>query len=408
MSYKYSKGSTVQGDIKAADDVQRDTKIDFEEDYIALHASGSAVLVVSGSKVGIGTTTPDYELDVAGNIGVDQYIRHNDNSNTHINFTVDKINLKAGNKSMVTMEEKGTAPHEVTINDGSNNIDFVIKGNGSNAGNPLLKCDASAGRVGINGVGSPIAELDVAGKIAITAESSTPSQPSDGQGYLYTKSDGKIYWRSYDVSETDLTSGGAASAGGPDGAVQINDGGSLTGSAGFTFDGEEVYASGSVRIDGDQKFNDPGYSSGYQANRSFTFKRHYNISAISANSWTNVVSWRPYVEGTTNDPNSSTLWAAVSFKMEISGHTNGVSGNGYRSRVGYVSYEGSSAADAGASDTTLGSPISTDVNRSGWVTTLRINPNQASATGFSGIVYVEIHFARGAGSNGESIVWSVT
>ena len=29
MAYKYSKGATVQGDIKAADDTQRDTLIDF-------------------------------------------------------------------------------------------------------------------------------------------------------------------------------------------------------------------------------------------------------------------------------------------------------------------------------------------------------------------------------------------
>jgi hypothetical protein len=253
MSYKYSKGAQVIGDLKAADDAQRDTLIDFGEDYIALHTSGSARMVVSGSNIGIGTTTPDYTLDVAGNIGVDeriyhngdddtfigltddvitlkaggksmikasgsvgsifvnngghdidfvvrnavtgtllhtdaansrvgigtatpdytldvagnigvdQYIRHNDNGNTHINFTVDKINLKAGNKSMVTMEEKGTSPHEVTINDGSNNIDFVVKGNGSNEGNPLLMCDASNNRVGINGVGSPEHELHVDG-----------------------------------------------------------------------------------------------------------------------------------------------------------------------------------------------------------------------------------------------------
>jgi hypothetical protein len=59
----------------------------------------------------------------------------------------------------------------------------------------------------------PIAELDVAGKIAITAESSTPSQPSDGQGYLYTKSDGKVYWRSYDIAEVDLTAGGGGASG---------------------------------------------------------------------------------------------------------------------------------------------------------------------------------------------------
>tara|TARA_R100000388_G_C7184256_1_gene130238 strand:- start:91 stop:717 length:627 start_codon:yes stop_codon:yes gene_type:complete len=68
MAFKYSKGSTVQGDIKAADDSNRDTQIDFEEDYIALHTSGSAVMVVSGSSVGIGTTTPNSKLHVDGNI----------------------------------------------------------------------------------------------------------------------------------------------------------------------------------------------------------------------------------------------------------------------------------------------------------------------------------------------------
>ena len=34
MSYGYSKGQTVQGDIAGADDSNRDTKIDFEEDQI--------------------------------------------------------------------------------------------------------------------------------------------------------------------------------------------------------------------------------------------------------------------------------------------------------------------------------------------------------------------------------------
>ena len=49
MAFKYSKGSTVQGDIKAADDTQRDTLIDFGEDYIGLETSGSVRMVISGS-----------------------------------------------------------------------------------------------------------------------------------------------------------------------------------------------------------------------------------------------------------------------------------------------------------------------------------------------------------------------
>ena len=250
MSYKYSKGSTVQGDIKAADDTQRDTMIDFEEDRIDLQTSGSVRLRVendnttitntlhlSGSNiealriakggddykqivfetdgvdtanihlsnaenlvlqnetngkeiqfwvnpnagssvqaltiaesglVGIGTDAPDYELDVAGNIGLDQFIYHNGDADTLIKFDDNQITFKAGNLSFMNVEKKSSAPHEVTINDGSNNIDFVVKGNGSNQGNPGMKFDASANRLGINGVGTPDCELHVDGDIKAT------------------------------------------------------------------------------------------------------------------------------------------------------------------------------------------------------------------------------------------------
>lgn len=67
--------------------------------------------------------------------------------------------------------------------------------------------------VGI-GTATPItnSKLDVAGAIAITSESSTPAAPADGQGYIYSKSDGKLYWRSYDLTETELTQSGGGSS----------------------------------------------------------------------------------------------------------------------------------------------------------------------------------------------------
>ena len=167
MAYKYSIGGRKFDDITAETDAQGNTKIDFEEDYIGLVTSGSSTLVVSGSMVGIGTTSPDYTLDVAGDIGVDQYIYHNGDADTLIRFTDDKIVLKAGNKAMVTMEEKSSSPHEVTINDGSNNIDFVVKGNGSGEGNPGMKFDASTNKLGINGVGTPDEALHVDGNIKV-------------------------------------------------------------------------------------------------------------------------------------------------------------------------------------------------------------------------------------------------
>ena len=51
MSYKFSKGSTVQGDIKAADDQQRDTLIDFGEDKIEFQTSGSTRLTVENNEI---------------------------------------------------------------------------------------------------------------------------------------------------------------------------------------------------------------------------------------------------------------------------------------------------------------------------------------------------------------------
>jgi hypothetical protein len=49
MSFKYSKGAQVIGDLKAQDDTQRDTQIDFGEDYIGLETSGSLRMKISGS-----------------------------------------------------------------------------------------------------------------------------------------------------------------------------------------------------------------------------------------------------------------------------------------------------------------------------------------------------------------------
>ena len=64
MAYKYSVGKRDFGDIEYEGDV--DTQIDFESDFIALTTGGTKVLIVSGSKVGIGTSTPSQNLHVHG------------------------------------------------------------------------------------------------------------------------------------------------------------------------------------------------------------------------------------------------------------------------------------------------------------------------------------------------------
>ena len=64
MAHNYSKGRQIIGDLSGSDDAGRDTGIDFEDDYIGFQTSGSARMVVSGSKVGIGITSPSTTFHV--------------------------------------------------------------------------------------------------------------------------------------------------------------------------------------------------------------------------------------------------------------------------------------------------------------------------------------------------------
>ena len=160
MASTYGDDANIDGTVTINESgADKDVRIEGDSEANLLFVDAST------DRVGIGTNAPDYTLDVAGNIGVDEYIYHNGDANTLINLTDDKIILKAGGKAMITMEEKGSAPHEITLNDGANNIDFVVKGNGNGEGNPAFKVDASNNRVGINGIGDPEVELHVQGNI---------------------------------------------------------------------------------------------------------------------------------------------------------------------------------------------------------------------------------------------------
>ena len=147
MAYKFSKGNREFGDIMFEDD--SDTGIDFETDTVKIETGGSERLVVTNS-----------DITLTGDVIIDQYIKHNGDADTWINFTDNRIRMKAGGMGFIGMHKKASSPHQVTINNGNNNIDFVVNSN-NNSNDPILRCDASAASVGIAGVEAPTCALDI-------------------------------------------------------------------------------------------------------------------------------------------------------------------------------------------------------------------------------------------------------
>ena len=133
----------------------RDTQVMADDGNVVLHIDAGT------NMVGIGTTSPDYTLDVAGNIGIDEYIKHNGDSDTYIRFEADEINIVAGDATLITAMEGGGGAQadKVTINDGATDVDFQVKGD--NEAN-LIRTDAANDRVGI-GTSAPDCRLHVTG-----------------------------------------------------------------------------------------------------------------------------------------------------------------------------------------------------------------------------------------------------
>lgn len=193
MTYKYSKGKRKFGDIEFEDDTN--TEIDFEDDYIALEAGGNQILVVSGSQVGIGTSTPSALLTLnsvqpklkfteGGQNRAEIYINDSDNlkiinrtSNKHMVFEIsDGGTLREGLRLRAISSVQGVQTPEVVINDGSESLmDFRVE---SDNNTHMIYVDGANNKVGI-GASDPQAALDINSNTIRLRNSSTPSSATD-------------------------------------------------------------------------------------------------------------------------------------------------------------------------------------------------------------------------------------
>jgi len=170
MAYKYSKGEREFGDLEYENDAQGNTKIDFDEDYIALQAGGNNTLVVSGSLVGIGTSTPGANLTINGteprilftesdSDRAEIFINDSDNLLINNMSTNKNIVFKTNDAGVVRegLRIGGVTP-EVVVNEGSDSlVDFRVE---SDSITHMLFVDGGNNKVGI-GTPTPASALHV-------------------------------------------------------------------------------------------------------------------------------------------------------------------------------------------------------------------------------------------------------
>lgn len=118
----------------------RDTGIDFEDDYIGFQTSGSARMVLSGSKVGIGTTSPSHKLDINGDIRVRGNDVRDNSGNPAISFDGSANTTIVNNLTVqdYTFPSSDGSADQVLQTNGSGQLSFVSVSGGGGGGEMTL------------------------------------------------------------------------------------------------------------------------------------------------------------------------------------------------------------------------------------------------------------------------------
>ena len=199
MTYKYSKGSQVIGDLKAADDTERNTLIDFGEDQINFETSGSARLQISNN--GVGGAYATAVITIADNPSTNDTISFGDSTITPV--VVSTYNTRGtGNDIEIGLTAAATRTntknkleslHNVSITINGNDLEITNNNFGSVGNRTISETFTSAnnsvsGFVG--GITTNVSASDVCFADSVKILGATPGQDTviDNQGNFYGNS----------------------------------------------------------------------------------------------------------------------------------------------------------------------------------------------------------------------------
>jgi len=180
---------------------------------IDVNVSGAATnysAIFMGGNVGIGTTEPTYALEVAGNVGFDEYLYHNDDPDTFIRLQANALDINCGNVKLISYYETGN--DAVHVNPQNGDVNFQVDASGGVEADYAFFVDAGLNKVSI-GTGTPKTKLTVAGAITLVEQAAADaSVETYGQIWVNTATPNELYFTTDAGDDIPITSGTAVAS----------------------------------------------------------------------------------------------------------------------------------------------------------------------------------------------------